>query len=223
LGATNDTGTVSELSFARLRPGPSPEFAALLRIYHEAIPASERKDDSGLAQMLAQDDYEFRVAFSGGAVLGFTIVKTFSRCEASLLEYMAVDRARRGGGIGGRLFREACSAKTTRSRFVLIEVEDEDEVTGLPEDAQRRRRKAFYRANGCREVAGLSYLMPTVSADQPPRMNLLAFRNALPANVDKAELRRWLESIYVEVYRQPVDDARIAQMLSPLPSTIALR
>jgi hypothetical protein len=223
LGAKNDKGTVTDLTVARLRPGPSPEFAALLHIYHEAIPVSERKDDSVLAQMLAQDDYEFRVGIADGTLLGFTIVKTFHRCAASLLEYMAVDRARRGGGIGGSLFREACSAKTTRSRVVLIEVEDEEEVTSLPEELQRRRRKAFYRANGCREVEGLSYLMPTVSAEQPPRMNLLAYRSDLPATIDKGELRRWLESIYIEVYRQPADDPRIGRMLIALPPQVDLR
>lgn len=201
----------------------SAAFGELLRIYREAIPPSERKDDCVLAEMLARDDYEFRVAREADRVLGFTIVKTFRQSAVSLLEYMAVERSRRGGGIGSRLFHDACSTETTRARFVLIEVEDEEQVTGLTEDTQRRRRKAFYRANGCREVEGLSYLMPTVSAEQPPQMNLLAYCRDLPATIDKAVLRRWLESIYVEVYRQPADDPRIAMMLADLPVQIGLR
>jgi GNAT superfamily N-acetyltransferase len=201
----------------------SASFSELLRIYREAIPSSERKDDGALREMLARDDYEFRIARLGNGVIGFTIVKTFRNCDASLLEYMAVDRAQRGAGIGSQLFRHASSTESTIARYVLVEVEDEEEVTGLPEDTQRRRRKAFYRANGCREVAGLSYLMPTVSAEQPPRMNLLAYRHSLPATIDKAELRRWLEGIYVEVYRRPAGDARIEQMLATVPSRVGLR
>jgi GNAT superfamily N-acetyltransferase len=198
-------------------------FRELLRIYREAIPSSERKDDGVLSEMLARDDYEFRVARLSNGVIGFTIVKTFRVCDAGLLEYMAVDRAQRGAGIGSQLFRHASSAESTIARYVLVEVEDEEEVTGLPEDTQRRRRKAFYRANGCREVADLSYLMPTVSAERPPRMKLLAYRRNLPPMIDKAELRQWLESIYVEVYRRPPSDARIEQMLATVPSRVGLQ
>jgi len=217
------TKKASGLKTARLLPDMSAAFAEVLNIYREAIPSSERKIDDVLSRMLARDDYEFRIARLAGDVVGFTIVKIFQRCDASLLEYMAVDHTKRGGGIGGQLFRDACSADSTIARYVLIEVEDEEEMTNLSEDAQRRRRKAFYRANGCREVAGLSYLMPTVSAERPPRMNLLTYRRDLPAAIDKTELRRWLEAIYVEVYRQPVSDARIEQMLAAVPNSISLQ
>jgi len=200
---------------------PAP-FGQLLRIYREAIPTSERKDDRVLREMLEHDDYDFRIALLENSVVGFTIVKNFRSCSASLLEYMAIDRTKRGGGIGSQLFRDACSAESTIARYVLIEVENEEEVTSLSEDAQRRRRKAFYRANECREVMGLSYMMPTVSVERPPRMNLLVHRRNIPAAVDKGDLRRWLEGIYVEVYRRTASDARIAQMLSPLPNQVAL-
>ena len=207
----------------RLRPGMPAPFRELLRIYREAIPLSERKDDDVLHEMLARDDYDFRVAQLEDDVVGFTIVKNFRSCDASLLEYMAVDRSHRGNGIGSQLFRDARSADSTAARYVLIEVEDEEEVTGLSEEAQRRRRKAFYRANGCHEVAELSYLMPTVSAERPPRMKLMAYRRDLPKAIDKTELRRWLEGIYVEVYRQAASDVRIAQMLAAVPNRVSLR
>ncbi len=197
-------------------------FRDLLRIYREAIPSSERKDDLVLSEMLARDDYEFRVAQLGSGVVGFTIVKSFRSCDASLLEYMAVDRPQRGTGIGSLLFRHASSADSTIERYVLIEVEDAEEVVGLSEDAQRRRRKAFYRANGCREVAELSYLMPTVSAERPPPMKLMVYRRDLPQAIEKTELRRWLEGVYVEVYRQSVNDARIAQMLAAVSNQVRL-
>ena len=214
---------VPGLRVERLSPLMSAAFGELLRIYREAIPSSERKDDGVLREMLARDDYEFRVAQVDQTVVGFTIIKRFRRCDAGLLEYMAVDRTRRSSGIGRLLFRHASGADSAIARYVLIEVEDEEAVAGLSEDVQRRRRKAFYRANGCREVAGLSYLMPTVSAERPPRMNLLAYRRDLPETIEKAELRQWLEGIYVEVYRQAASDARIAQMLGSVHNRIDLR
>jgi GNAT superfamily N-acetyltransferase len=214
---------VPGLRIERLRPGMPAAFRELLRIYREAIPSSERKDDAVLGEMLARDDYEFRVAQLEDGVVGFTIVKSFHSCDASLLEYMAVDRTKRGSGIGSLLFRHASSADSTIARYVLIEVEDAEEVVGLSEDSQRRRRKAFYRANGCREVAELAYLMPTVSAERPPPMKLMIYRRHLPEAIDKTELRRWLEGIYVEVYRQSARDVRIAQMLAAVPNRIGLQ
>ncbi len=214
---------VPGLRIDRLRPSMRIAFRDLLRIYREAIPSSERKHDDVLAEMLARDDYEFRIAQLQNGVVGFAIVKSFRSCNASLLEYMAVDRSQRGNGIGSLLFRDASSADSTMARYVLIEVEDAEEVVGLSEDLQRRRRKAFYHANGCREVAELSYLMPTVSAQRPPPMKLMAYRRDLPETIDKTELRRWLEGIYVEVYRQSVNDMRIAQMLAAVPNQVTLR
>ncbi len=211
------------LRIERLRPSMRMAFRDLLRIYREAIPSSERKHDDVLAEMLARDDYEFRIARLGNGVAGFAIMKSFRSCNASLLEYMAVDRSQRGNGIGSLLFRHASSTDSAMARHVLIEVEDAEEVVALPEDLQRRRRKAFYHANGCREIADLSYLMPTVSAEPPPQMKLMVFRRDLPQTIDKTELCRWLQGIYVEVYRQSVNDGRIAQMLSAIPNQIALR
>lgn len=214
---------VPGLRIERLRTGMHAAFRDLLRIYREAIPSSERKDDIVLSEMLARDDYDFRVARLENSVVGFTIVKSFRGCDASLLEYMAVDRPQRGNGIGSALFRRASSADSTTARYVLIEVEDAEEVVGVSEDTQRRRRKAFYRANGCLEVAELSYLMPTVSSERPPRMKLMVYRRDLPKVIDKIELQRWLEGIYVEVYRQSVSDVRIAQMLAAVPDPVSLR
>lgn len=206
----------------RVQRTESSAFDELLRIYRDAIPTSERKNDDVLREMLARDDYEFHVATLDSRVVGFTIVKKFRGCDASLLEYMAVDRDRRGGGVGGTLFREASAAAPMSSRYVLVEVEDETEPSDVAEDTQRRRRKAFYRVNGCREVAGLAYSMPTVSAERPPKMNLLVYRRRLPRSIDKAELRRWLQSIYVEVYGQSASDVRIERMLAPLADRLSL-
>jgi GNAT superfamily N-acetyltransferase len=217
------TEKTSRLETERLQPGMAAAFTELKNIYREAIPSSERKKDDVLHEMLARDDYEFRVARLAGDVVGFTIVKIFEKCDASLLEYMAVDRTKRGGGIGRQLFRDACSTDSIVGRYVLVEVEDEEEVTSLSEDVQRRRRKAFYRANGCREVAGLSYLMPTVSAQRPPRMNLLVYRRDLPEAIDSSVLRGWLAAIYAEVYRQSASDPRIERMLAPIHGKVSLQ
>jgi len=170
--------------------------------------------------MVESDDYEFLVALDGHDVQAFSIVKRFSDADGCLLEYMAVERPLRGRGVGGRLFRAACTTPAIVTRHVLLEVESEGEE-GL-ERTVRARRKAFYRALGCREVSGLAYLMPSVAVSRPPPMNVLIYRATLPPVIEKPRLRRWLECIYSEVYQAPADDPRIASMLGPLPDRITL-
>lgn len=209
------------LRMLRLAPGMPESFADLLRIYHDAIPQGERKSDAALAVMLRRADYEFRVSLAGDAVTGFTIVKFLTAEDACLLEYMAVDRSLRGQGIGSALFQAACGSAKATSRFVLVEVDSDAEAAADREI--RTRRKAFYRALGCREVAGLSYLMPLVGRQPPPEMDLLVYRSSLPATLAKSRLRRWLGCVYSEVYQEPSDDGRIARMLSAMPDHIELR
>ncbi|HXT70564.1 MAG TPA: GNAT family N-acetyltransferase [Vicinamibacterales bacterium] len=205
----------------RLQTGMQAEFDGLLRIYHDAIPESERKSNEALARMLQQHDYEFRIAKLNDSVSGFSIVKCFTDDESCLLEYMAVDRAVRSKGIGRALFRAACSSSMTSSRYVLLEVESEARSAAGHE--VRRRRKQFYRNLGCREVAGLSYLMPSVTGQPPPEMNTLVYRERLPATISKIQLRGWLECIYREVYQRSSDDPAIGLMVADLPENVELR
>jgi len=205
----------------RLLPDMRDAFEGLLRIYREAIPPSERKTDDALSRMLKQSEYEFLIARVDDAVAGFSIVKSFRRTDSSLLEYMAVDRSIRGRGVGGAVFRAACESAMTATRYVLLEVDSDAQLSADREI--RARRKSFYRRLGCREVAGLCYLMPSVTTEQPPLMNLLVYRHVLQGTIDKSELHQWLQCIYAEVYEQPVDDPRIDLMLSGLTDQIALR
>jgi ribosomal protein S18 acetylase RimI-like enzyme len=218
---TSDSKQADSPRIDRLKPGEAHAFEGLLRIYREAIPQSERKTDDTLNGMLQRSDYEFQVARSGDDVVGFSIVKCFSDTDACLLEYMAVDRPLRGRGIGREVFRAAADSALTAARYVLIEVDSD--TRSAPDRAIRTRRKAFYRALGCREVAGLSYLMPSVTGQRPPEMNLLVYRLRLGATLEKARLRQWLRSIYAEVYQKSADDARIELMVSTLPDSIELQ
>lgn len=216
-----ESSQTASVRIDRLQPGMVAAFEELLRIYREAIPQSERKSDETLTGMLQRSDYEFQIASMGHSVAGFSIVKCFTEADGCLLEYMAVDRPIQGRGIGRALFRAACDSATTASRYVLLEVESD--AQWVPDREIRIRRKAFYRALGCREVVGLSYLMPSVTNQRPPEMNLLVYRRTLGATIDKSRVRQWLECIYADVYQKSIDDPRIDRMVSALPDHIELQ
>jgi GNAT superfamily N-acetyltransferase len=188
-----------------------PEFDALLRIYAESLPASERKSADVLARMIARPEYFFFAAIEDSAVVGFAIAIAFLDSDAALLEYLAVDAERRGMGIGQSLFRAITAWPGLCSRSLLIEVESE-----------AARTKKFYRHLGAKQIEGLAYRMPPVSSSEPPAMDMLVCQENLPDALEKHRVRAWLAQCYGQVYGIGEDDPRIGAMQNRLPETIRL-
>jgi hypothetical protein len=103
---------------------------------------------------------------------------------------------------------------------VVLEIDSDREASA--DRAIRTRREGFYRRLGCRRIAGLRYLMPLAGEGPAPEMDLFVHTSEAAGGIARAELRRWLESIYRDVYRCPQDDPRIAQMLAGLPDPVPL-
>lgn len=205
------------MNLCRVTSAEEPAFADLVCIYCEAHPASEIKSVDALAAMIERPEYLFLAAVEADAVIGFAIAVALAGTDATLLEYMAVDTAHRGRGVGQQLFRAVAQMS---GRFLLVEV-DSDRFPS--QDAQdRARRKQFYRRLGCRQIEGLTYRMPRVSTAEPPLMDMLVQRGELPEVLEKTHLRTWLEACYAQVYQQVLPDERIEAMLADLPDDIRL-
>jgi GNAT superfamily N-acetyltransferase len=209
----------AELQLKRLRSSDEAEFLALADVYQLAFPESERKPLPVLRAMLADVRYHFLHSTCGGKLAGFAVVRRLSSSTAALLEYLAVAPAQRGRGLGRQLFVKVAEAVKSPPATLLIEAES-DRVE-CPDRELRAKRKSFYRSLGARELHGLSWIMPQVSSTAPPAMEMLAL-GATESTVSKEQLRHWLADIYVEVYGQSADDARIGTMVSDLPDVIAL-
>jgi predicted N-acetyltransferase YhbS len=201
----------------RVRSAGEPAFDGLIRVYKAAHPESERKSIDALRQMIERPEYLFLAVADADVVVGYAIAIALAHCDAALLEYMAVDAERRGNGIGQLLFRAVIGWPELRERFLLVEV-DSDAVPS-PHTADRKR---FYRRLGCRQIEGLTYIMPQVASAQPPPMDMLIYRDKLPGSIENARLAPWLEACYGQVYGVPAPDPRIRIMLSGLPETIRL-
>ena len=217
-----DPGPRSGIAYRRIGPEDAAAFAGLYAIYLDVFPASERKSRERLWEMLNTDANVFIVGEAGGEaggeVLCFAIARVLEGAGAALLEYMGVRRDAQGRGAGARTFGAVASQPSLAGRVILLEVEDH---RGRDPAGEEARRKAFYRKLGCREVAGLAYLMPPVSEAAPPPLNILA--HGAPASpVSKATLTGWLQAIYAQVYNRSEADPAIAAMVAPLPAEIAL-
>ena len=92
-----------------------------------------------------------------GAVLAYGI---FAHCPgAALLDYLAVDPALRGRGLGTRFFQALQgAARQLGAPFFLIEAESLESAQTPAEKEVRRRRIQFYTRCGCRETGLFSFL-----------------------------------------------------------------
>lgn len=212
--------TATCLTVRRLHSSAEPEFDALVRIYTEAHPASERKSFSVLRRMIECPEYFFLIMTAGASVAAFSISVRFRNSDAALLEYFAVAAENRNRGIGRLLFRHTAECEAIAKRYLLVEVDSHNYPCSDYED--RLRRKNFYRRLGCREIEGLSYIMPRVSVAAPPPMDMLIFSEDLPSSIARSRLRSWLQDCYSQVYQVPVDDRRIDLMLEHLPEEVRL-
>jgi GNAT superfamily N-acetyltransferase len=212
----------------QLASSEGDSFRQLYAIYAASIAAREQKGESWLAAMIDDPGYRVWVAKAGGLVRGFSILFVPTAGGFALLEYMAVAPDQRNHGMGAELFRQAVNqavALDGRKLPVVLEVDSDREASS--DRALRTRREQFYRRLGCLRVGGLRYVMPLGGEGAPPEMDLLVY----PADplgrlarkeVARSDVKRWLETIYRDVYRCPADDPRLAQMVATLPDPAPL-
>lgn len=196
----------------------SADFDQAWAIYGEALPAGERKPRAAIEALLRRDDYRFFVLRQQDGVVAFAIYFLSGNEPFALLEYMGSRSDMRGRGIGAALFDLGLAEIGEPS--LLTEV-DSDREAGA-DRSLRARRKGFYRRLGCRQVMGLHYMMPTVSSDAPPLMDLLIRPAQAAAPLARARLRAWLEEVYVAVYGQRLPDQRIEAMLTGVTDPVLL-
>lgn len=211
--------TTAGAAISRVTRADSADFEALAAIYQASIEHSEQKPVEALARAVEDPRYRFLVARRGGGVTGFAISYAPAPEDIWLLEYMAVDAQLRSGGVGAALLAATIDLHCTAGRSIgVLEV---DAISGDDRQrAQKARRLAFYRRNGCRVIDSLAYILPLPGA---PPMHLLVHAPAAIGSIAKARLLDWITAFYREVYAQPVDDPRPARMVAPLPDPVTLR
>jgi GNAT superfamily N-acetyltransferase len=211
------------LELKQLEAADREALGQLYAIYAASIVAREQKAEGWIRAMVGAPDYRVSIARSGGLVQGFSIL-FFPPTEGfALLEYMAVAADRRNRGLGAQLFgRSVEQAVTPEGRKVPVLLEIDSDREASSDRAMRTRRAAFYRRLGSVRIAGLRYVMPLPGEGPPPEMDLMVYSAERLGRLRRGELKRWLQTIYRDVYRCSPDDPRIEQMLHDLPDPVGL-
>jgi len=206
----------------QLKSCDGPTFRELYEIYAVSIPARERKPEAWICAMVRAPEYQFWVITGDGRVEGCSILFAPPAERFALLEYMAVTPKRRNHGVGSALFRQTMARVPPQHRSVPVLLEVDSDREASADRAMRARRQQFYRRLGCVRIAGLHYILPLPGEGPVPEMDLMVYAAEPLRQVAKAELERWLQTIYRDVYRCSPDDSRIAQMLRDVPDPVRL-
>ena len=86
-----------------LAEATGPRWEACMTIYREAFPEWERESEAVIAERLALGRYLLIVAQREERVLGFYILELNPSRHYVMFNFLAVDAARRGEGVGTRL------------------------------------------------------------------------------------------------------------------------
>ena len=197
-------------------------FEALYALYCDSIALREQKSKADLAAMLSKANYRLLLAQDDSGVVGFSIVYVAGSESFCLLEYMAVNKSHRGGGVGSELFQQTIGAVYGSAGAIPILLEVDSDREPSPDQVQRHRRQNFYRRLGCRRIAGCAYILPLPGENAPPEMDLFVYLSAPAPTIRRAALERWLKLIYQNIYGCSADDRRIAAMLDGVSDPIDL-
>lgn len=124
----------------------------------EDFPPNELRPFCSIRQLTQAGLYYSFGCYENG-LAGYAAFAVAKEKDALLLDYYAVDAARRGQGIGTRFLprlREA--VKPLGAAYVLIEAESLESAQAPAQTEERARRIRFYEGCGCRRTQVYSWL-----------------------------------------------------------------
>lgn len=158
-----------DAALRRITAEADPGLGALERWYREAIPEVERIPWRSLVRLAIGPAWLFEVRSSEdkpvGLAFAHVLVGEGSSPSLTYLQYLVIDAAQRGGGIGAQAYRAVRDVLPPTAGLIL-EVED---PARCPEGQERdlaHRRIQFYARLGLR-LLDVPYVQPPASPGLP--------------------------------------------------------
>ncbi len=169
----------------------------------EAFPPSERKPCSSILDEIAVGARWLFTGTHDGSLVGFAVLMPNVARDIHLLEFLAVDRAWRGKGVGSRLLESIVRQVRTSASGILIEVES-DKAGPLEERRIRQQRIGFYVGNGAEVVnCPFAYSAPNQAGGENVRMKLMWLALRDEGAPTGRRLLECIDGIYTKCYGLP--------------------
>lgn len=204
----------ADLTFQPLAVSSERQQEQARGIYEEAFPPRQRTAFTSLRE--PRDDYLADLALSGDRVVGLAFASRLSAVPWLFLEYMAIDRGRRGGGIGGAVWTHVAEeARREGAEGVVLEVEDPEEPgIGAGEADVRERRIRFWERCGFVRLPVARFVVPHL--DGPGTEPLILMASPAERITGPGALAGLVRALYVEGYELPPEHALVKGALAGL-------
>lgn len=166
-----------------------------LKLYHEAFPRAGRKPDAILAGMFAKGIAYLHAETDGPDVFAMAITGLAAGGRLLLIDYIAVDAARRGSGIGSRFLRKIADWARDELRADGIVIEAEAEPT-----AENAERILFWEKNG---FALTPYVHRYIWVPEPYQAMYLSFAPVPAFPTDGETLFTHISGYHAQAFRRP--------------------
>lgn len=110
------------------------------------FPEAEKKPLSSIKRMMETGLYKVLYLKKNEHIGATAFLTTYEKGQSYLLDYLAVDKNLRSGGLGGILLRECVNQ--TDGKPIIIETESVEHAKDDRQKDKRDRRNSFYQRNG---------------------------------------------------------------------------
>lgn len=211
--------TLIVVTFVQIQDSQHADFPAVVALYEEAFPPSEKVASSAIAERVDREIYQLFVGYEATQVVFMAMFYPMRESEFVLLAYIATHRDYRGQGIGATFLRESVNRLQREAKYLLIEAED----PSCGEDkALRQRRVNFYRRIGARTMEGVKFVLPALSREPPAEMVLMVAPTYQGGRLPGSLVRQLMTQLYVEGYDRPLAEAQQQSFLQNISDFVEL-
>ncbi|TDV43727.1 GNAT family N-acetyltransferase [Actinophytocola oryzae] len=181
-------------------------------VYEEAFPRQLRTPFEQLTDH--RPDERLLTLLDGGVPVGIAFIRELGTTGTVFLRYFAVDRSRRGQGVGTRLWHALC-AELAGFALLYLDIEDPEE-SGIDEVERtvRQWRVTFYARLGAIVLPVRNYTPPHGAQRHPMLLLAADLRAEVPGPLRPGGLAHAVRSVYEYRYGITENDPLVVTTLT---------
>ncbi|MGC1246227.1 MAG: GNAT family N-acetyltransferase [Spirulinaceae cyanobacterium] len=207
------------VKFVAFENSQDPDFTAVINIYQEAFPLSERIANSWVKQRIDNGDYKLFVGYQEKLVAFMAILSPITDTQFVLLAYIATQANYRNQGIGSKFLNYILPKLQQQEKYLLLEVENPQ----YGDDPQlRERRLNFYRRIGAQQLKNVRFAIPPLAENSPVEMLLMIAPPYHQKSLSEKIVKKMITWLFVVGYQGSPDSTLLTELLNEVEEIVEL-
>ncbi len=205
------------IAFLELTNVNSADFDDAIAIYAGSIPAEERQSLNVIEKRVANKKERMFTGRLCKEIVLVALMYPLAGTRFILLDYLAVKEGYRNKGFGSTFVKNIFRLSQEKNKTFIIEVDDPRAGDDLE---IRKRRVAFYRRNGAKEMKDVKYVLPPFQNSLSTQMVIMLISSNAETCLQGKIVKELFIQIYKELYSRGENDSFLKSFLDLVPQTI---